>query len=172
MKISAIRTWIMGVSGRNWTFVKIQTDEGLHGWGEATLEWNEPAVAEGVKLMSELLIGRDPAHIERIWQILFRHHWWRDSTIMMTALSGIDQALWDIKGKVAGQPVYQLLGGACRDRISLYARGDLGLGSELKEAEAARQEGFRAFKGGVELCDHFDGDAQIRKMVSDCEAIE
>src|SRR4030095_1611018 len=99
---------------------------------------------EGVKLMSEHLIGRDPARIEKIWQILFRHHWWRDSTIMMTALSGIDQALWDIKGKVAGQPVYQLLGGACRDRISLYARGDLGLGSEIKEAEAARQEGFRA----------------------------
>ena len=172
MKISAIRTFIMGVPGRNWTFVKIQTDEGFHGWGEATLEWNEPAVAEGVKLMSELLIGRDPSHIEQIWQILFRHHGWRDSNVMMTALSGIDQALWDIKGKVAGQPIYQLLGGACRDRISLYARGDLGLGSEIKEAEAARKEGFRAYKGGVEVRDHFDEDAQIRKMIFDCKAIE
>jgi len=160
----------MGVPGRNWTFVRIQTDEGLHGWGEATLEWHEPAVAEGVKLMSDLLIGRDPSRIEQIWQTLFRHHGWRDSNVMMTALSGIDQALWDIKGKSAGQPVYQLLGGACHDRIPLYARGDLGLGSEIKEAEASRREGFRAYKGGVELCDHFDEDAQIQKMISDCKA--
>lgn len=171
MKISAIRTYVMGVPGRNWTFVKVQTDEGLHGWGEATLEWQEPAVVEGIKLMSHLLIGRDPQRIEQIWQILFRHHWWRDSNVMMTALSGIDQALWDLKGKAVGQPVYQLLGGACRDSIPLYARGDLGLGSEVNEAEAAYREGFRAYKGGVEICDYFDEDLQIQQMIFNCHAI-
>jgi len=172
MKISAIIPVIMGIPGRNWTFVKIQTDEGAYGWGEATLEWHEPAVVEGIKLMSRLLTGMDPTRIEQIWQFLFRHHFWRESLVMMTALSGIDQALWDIKGKTMGQPVYQLLGGACRDRIPLYARGDLGLGSEIREAEASRKEGFLAFKTGVEICDYFDEDSQIQKMISDCRSIE
>ena len=162
----------MGVAGRNWTFVKINTDEQIHGWGEATMEWHEPAVVEGIKIMTPLLIGHDPTRIEKIWQTLFRHHWWRQNVAMNSAMSGIDQALWDITGKVFGQPVYRILGGACHDRIRLYARGDLGLGSPTKEAEAALKEGFTAFKGGVEIGTTFDSKSQVRKISQDCLAIE
>tara|TARA_B100000949_G_C14276951_1_gene449942 strand:- start:946 stop:2073 length:1128 start_codon:yes stop_codon:yes gene_type:complete len=172
MKITDIQTFVMGVAGRNWTFVKINTDEQIHGWGEATMEWHEPAVVEGIKIMTPLLIGHDPTRIEKIWQTLFRHHWWRQNVAMNSAISGIDQALWDITGKVFGQPVYRILGGACHERVRLYARGDLGLGSPVKEAEAALKEGFTAFKGGVEIGTIFDSKSQVRKISQDCLAIE
>jgi galactonate dehydratase len=172
MRITSIDEFVMGVPGRNWIFVKIGTDEGIHGWGEATLEWHEKAVVEGLKLLTPLLLGRDPTRIELIWQTIFRHHWWRQSVSMMSALSGIDQALWDIAGKAFGQPVYRLLGGACHERVRLYAREDLGLASAVEEAEVARAEGFSAFKFGVESRETFDEKAQVRKIVADCEAIE
>jgi galactonate dehydratase len=171
VRITSVDTFVMGVPGRNWIFVKIGTDEGIHGWGEATMEWHEGAVVEGIKRVTPLLLGQDPTRIERIWQTIFRHHWWRQSVSMSSALSGIDQALWDITGKVCGQPVYRLLGGAYHDRIRLYARNDRGLGSMAGEAEAAHEEGFTAFKGGVEQGEFFDEKAQIRKMIADCEAI-
>ena len=172
MKITAINTFVMGVRGRNWTFVKIETDEGIHGWGEATLEWHEPSVVAGIELMSPLLIGQDPTRIERIWQTLFRHHWWRQNVSMNSAISGIDQALWDIAGKAYGQPVYRLLGGAYHERVRLYARGDLGLGSATKEAEAARKEGFTAFKLGGVNGSPFDESREICQFTKDCEALE
>src|ERR1700686_1138102 len=107
MRITNIDTFVMGVPGRNWIFVKIGTDEGIHGWGEATMEGHEGAVVEGIKSGTPLLLGRDPMGGERISQTIFRHHWWRQSVSMTSALSGIDQALWDITGKVCGQPVYR-----------------------------------------------------------------
>lgn len=172
MKITSIETRLMGVPGRNWTFVKIQTDEGIHGWGEATLEQHERVVVEGINQMTPLLIGQDPTFIERIWQTLFRHHWWRQDIAMNSAISGIDQALWDITGKAYGQPVWRLLGGACQESIQLYARCDLGLSSPVKEAEAARDEGFTAFKSGVSLCTGFDELKQIKTITAECRDIE
>jgi galactonate dehydratase len=171
MKITNVKSQVMGVRGRNWIFVKVETDEGLYGWGEATMEWHEPAVVEGIKLMAPLLIGQDPTRIERIWQTLFRHHWWRLNVCMSSAISGIDQALWDITGKAYGQPLFRLLGGAYHEHVRLYARADLGLGCPVKEAEAAREEGFTAFKFGAYQTSPFDEAAQVRKLAADCKSI-
>ncbi|MCZ6678270.1 MAG: mandelate racemase/muconate lactonizing enzyme family protein, partial [Candidatus Poribacteria bacterium] len=95
-----------------------------------------------------VLVGKNPTEIERLWQVMYRLFWWRQGVVMSSAISGIDQALWDIAGKAYGQPVYRLLGGPCRDRVRLYARGDLGLPSQAEEAQAALDEGFTGFKWG------------------------
>ncbi len=149
MKIKSIYTRVMGVSGRNWIFVFVETDAGITGIGEATTEYQEMAVVAAIEHhFAPLLIGKDPREIERLWQMMYRLYWWRQGVVMTSAMSGIDQALWDIAGKVYGQPVYRLLGGPCRDRVRLYARGDLGLPTMAAEAEAAVTEGFTAFKWG------------------------
>lgn len=149
MKITSISTRLMGTPGRNWIFVFVETDTGITGVGEATTEYQELAVVAAIEHhFAPLLIGRDPTEIERLWQILYRLFWWRQGVVMTSAVSGIEQALWDIAGKAYGQPVYRLLGGPCRDRVRLYARGDLGLPSQADEAQAALAEGFTAFKWG------------------------
>jgi galactonate dehydratase len=149
MKITAIRTRVMGTPGRNWIFVFIETDAGITGVGEATTEYQEHAVVAAIEHhFAPLLIGRNPTEIERLWQVMYRLFWWRQGVVMTSAISGIEQALWDIAGKAYQQPVYRLLGGPCRDRVRLYARGDLGLSSQAEEASAAVAEGFTAFKWG------------------------
>jgi galactonate dehydratase len=149
MKITQIRTQMMGTPGRNWVFVFVETDAGITGVGEATTEWHEQAVVAAIEQqIAPLLLGRDPTEIERLWQVMYRLFWWRQGVVMTSAISGIDQALWDIAGKAYGQPVYRLLGGPCRDRVRLYARTDLGLPSPAEEARAAIAEGFTGFKWG------------------------
>jgi galactonate dehydratase len=170
VKITDIRCFVMGTENRNWIFVRVDTDEGIHGWGEATAEWQEGAVVENIKNMAPILVGRDPTRIQQTWQLLFRHHWWRLGMTGMSALSGIDQALWDVTGKAFNQPVYRLLGGACRDRIRLYARGDRHLDSEVEEAVAAREEGFTAFKSSVKS-GVLDEREQVATLVRNCRAI-
>ena len=120
MKITEIKTFKMQGGGRNWLFVKVMTDEGVHGWGEATLERHERAVEESVHVLEKALVGRDPTEIERNWQIMYRHFFWRAGVILGSAISGIDQALWDVTGKIYNQPVYKLLGGQVRDRVRAY----------------------------------------------------
>src|SRR5215470_3827655 len=122
MKITDIRV-IVTNPGRNYVFLKILTDEpGLYGVGDATLNGRELAVASALKdHIAPLLIGRDPDRIEDIWQYLFRGSYWRAGPIQMTALAGVDTALWDIKGKRAGLPVYSLLGGKTREGALAYA---------------------------------------------------
>ena len=106
---------------RNWVFVKVLTDvDGLHGWGEATLEWKTAGVVGSIEDLKPLVLGQDPRRIEHIWQILYRQYFWRGGIVTMSAVSGIDQALWDIKGKELGRPVCELLGGPVRDRMRLY----------------------------------------------------
>lgn len=149
MKITGIRTRVMGTEGRNWIFVFIETDAGITGVGEATTEYQEHAVVAAIERnFAPVLIGRDPTEIERLWQVLYRLTWWRQGVVMTSAISGMDQALWDIAGKAYDQPVHRLLGGPCRDRVRLYARADLGLASYAEEAQAAVDEGFSAFKWG------------------------
>lgn len=146
----------MGVPGpgghspsRNWIFVRIGTDEAITGLGEATTEYHEHAVAAMIQNhFAPLLIGQDPTRITYLWQQIRRWFWWRNGVVESSALSGIEQALWDIAGKACGQPVYKLLGGAVRDRVRLYARSDLGLESHEAELKTARSEGFTAFKLG------------------------
>jgi galactonate dehydratase len=121
VRITGVGTVIVGARMRNWVFVKVVTDEpGLVGWGEATLEWKTHAVAGAVEDLVPLLVGQDPFRIEHLWQSMRRHHFWPPGIIGMSALSGVDQALHDIKAKSLGVPIYELLGGAVRDRIRLY----------------------------------------------------
>ncbi len=157
MKITAIKTFVVNARMRNWILVKVETSEpGLYGWGEATLEWKTKGVVGSIEDLAVLVIGQDPRRVEHIWQIMHRQFFWRGGVVKYTAMSGIDQALWDIKGKEVGKPVCELLGGPVRDTLRLYDH--LGGGSlegmyqtgepeafaELAQASVAR--GFTAFK--------------------------
>jgi galactonate dehydratase len=150
MKITEIRTYITWGEPRNWVFVKILTDSGLHGWGEATLEGREATVETCVKEMGAWLIDQDPLAIEHHWQRLYRHGFWRGGVVVLSALAGLDQALWDLRGKAWGVPVYQLLGGPTRDRIRLYTHVGI-YNPELLEEDARQDlaDGFTAMKTGA-----------------------
>ena len=153
MKITSITTHLMGISCpscvRNWIFVRVETDEGITGIGEASTEFHEQAVTAMIdQHFAPLLIGQDPTQVHRAWLQMQRFFWWRGGVVATSAASGIEQALWDITGKAYNLPVYKLLGGAVRDRVRLYARHDLGLASDGEEAKAAVDEGFDAFKIG------------------------
>ena len=150
MKIAAIETRVAGVQQRNWTFVTVRTDEGVSGLGEATCEWHEKAVLAAIENASEWLLGMDATRIEQIWQHLYRRYHFRGGVVMTTVISAIDQALWDIAGKMAGLPVYRLLGGACRDYVQLYARPDAAEGTVAEQAVRAADGGYTTFKFGVD----------------------
>jgi galactonate dehydratase len=121
MKITRISSVVVNARMRNWIFVKVETDQqGLYGWGEATLEWKTKGVVGAVEDIGRLLIGEDPNRIEHLYQMMTRQYFWRAGIEGMSAISGIDMALWDIKGKALGVPVYELLGGRVRDRVRLY----------------------------------------------------
>lgn len=121
MKITRISSLVVNANMRNWIFVKVETDvDGLYGWGEATLEWKTKGVVGAIEDVSRLLIGEDPRRSEHLYQIMCRQYFWRVGIEGMTAISGIEQALWDIKGKWLNVPVYELLGGRVRDRVRVY----------------------------------------------------
>lgn len=126
MQITDIKTFVVNAELRNWVFVKVETNEGIHGWGEATLEWKTRAVVGMVEDLKVLLIGKDPRNITQNAEILSKHSFWKLGLIGKTAMSGIDMALWDILGKSLQVPVWQLLGGKVRDKIKMYTH--LGLG--------------------------------------------
>ena len=135
--------------------VKITTDTGISGWGETTLEGKPKSVVASVEELAEYFVGKDPLRIEHHWQHVYRSAFFRGGNVLMTALSGIDQALWDISGKHYGVPTHALLGGAVRDRIRVYAHW--GIGSLTDEGKAAARErldmllkkgGYTAFKSG------------------------
>ena len=170
MKITDINTHLMGIAGvgghapsRNWIFVEVQTDAGITGVGEATTEYHEHAVVAMIEQhLAPLLIGKDPTRVTHAWQQMQRLFWWRGGVVGSSAVSGVEQALWDITGKAYGQPVYKLLGGAVRDRVRTYARHDLGLPSDAKEARVAVEEGFDAFKFGPgAYVDPYDDEKQV-----------
>ena len=104
----------------------MQTDAGITGIGEASLEGKTEAVVGAIDDVKEYLIGQDPTRIEHHWQTMYRHSFWRGGVVIGSAISGIEQALWDILGKALGVPVYELLGGRVRDRVRLYANGPRG----------------------------------------------
>lgn len=160
MKITQIETLVCHARMRNWIFVKVVTDQpGLYGWGEATLEWHTRSVVGAIEDMADLLIGQDPRRIEYLWQMMFRQHFWHGHGIVRsTAISGIDIALWDIAGKVAGMPCSQLWGGPVRDQIRTYCHLGGGkmedfYGTSVDDAKrfgdlasAAVESGFTAMK--------------------------
>ncbi len=117
MKITALTTYLVPP---RWLFLKIQTDDGLTGWGEPVLEGHAQTLAAKIEEFADFLIGRNPLHIEDIWQSLYRNGCYRGGPVLMSAISGIDMALWDIKGRYYGAPVYALLGGPVRNKIKTY----------------------------------------------------
>ena len=144
MKIAEVNTYTVRP---RWGFVEIVTDDGLTGWGEPVLEGHLGAVLACVREMADYLYGRNPLHIEDIWTMLYRAGFYRGGGVLMSAIAGIDQALWDIKGKYHDAPVYELLGGPCRNRIKVYSWIGGDRPSDVKEAALAKKaEGFRAVK--------------------------
>lgn len=160
MKIARIETHVCHARMRNWVFVKVLTDQpGLFGWGEATLEWHTRAVVGAVEDLAELIRGHDPTRIGHLWQMMYRQHFWHGHGIVRsTAISGIDIALWDIAGKVAGLPCSKLWGGPVRDYVRTYCHLGGGKLEDFYEtpaddakrfallASAAVDDGFTAFK--------------------------
>jgi galactonate dehydratase len=121
VKITGIETVVVNAVFRNWIFVKVLTDQpGLWGWGEATLEWKTRGVIGTIEDLKPFVIGQDPMRIEHIYNAMTRFSFWPLGSIGLTAVSGIEQALWDIKGKALGVPVWQLLGGRVRDKVRVY----------------------------------------------------
>jgi len=130
-----------------WLFLKIQTDEGITGWGEPIIEGKAATVKIAVDELMEYLIGKDPMHIEDHWNVMYRGGFYRGGPILMSAISGIDQALWDIKGKFYNAPVYQLMGGKARDKMRLYTWIGGDRPSDLAAAaKTAINNGFTAVK--------------------------
>ena len=144
MKITEVNTYLVRP---RWGFVEIVTDDGYSGWGEAVLEGHASTVLECVREMRDYLLGADPTRIEDIFNVLYRAGFYRGGGVLMSAIAGIDQALWDIKGKYFNAPVYELMGGKCRDRMKVYSwiGGDRpqDVGSAAKERQNA---GFSAIK--------------------------
>jgi len=153
MKITEVRV-IVTCPSRNYVVVKILTDEpGLYGVGDATLNGRELAVAAALKEhIAPLLLGRDPDRIEDIWQMLFRGTYWRGGPVLMTALAGIDTALWDIKGKRAGMPVYSLLGGKTREGVLCYTHaGGKDFSAVEEDVRRKMEQGFKVIRCQVAI---------------------
>ncbi len=147
--------------GRNFVTLKITTDEGIIGWGDATLNGRELAVASYLRdHVCPLLVGRDPQKIEDTWQYLYRGAYWRRGPVTMSAIGAVDMALWDIKGKLANMPVYQLLGGASREGVTVYTHANGKDIAETLDSFAKHQEkGYKAIRVqcGVPGVDHVYG---------------
>lgn len=174
MKITDIEPVAVHYGGRDFVFVRVHTDEGIIGTGEGTLEGRARTVSVAITELKDYIVGEDPLRIEHLWQIMYRHAFYRGGPIMMSAISGVDQALWDIFGKAVNQPVHQLLGGRVRDKIRVYANGPRGNTPE-EIAESALQiksEGYSAMK----LCPFdatkpLDGQKTIRHARAVMEAV-
>ena len=108
MKVTDVKTFVVDCYRTNWVFVKVYTDEGIDGVGEATLEYKEQALVGAIESIREYLVGKNPLDIEKHWHSIYRDAYWRGGAVLMSALSGVEIALWDILGKTLGVPVYQL----------------------------------------------------------------
>ena len=157
MKITDVKTLVVNAEMRNWVFVKLETDSpGLYGWGEGTMEWKTRAVVGCIEDFKPMLLGRDPTRIEFLWQIMYRHSFFRLGTIGTTAISAIEQACWDILAKSLGVPVYKLLGGLLRDKVRMYTHlggGEMksvyetfDAGPLIERAHAVIEKGYGALK--------------------------
>lgn len=147
MKDSTIRSLELFAVPPRWLFLKVTTEDGLSGWGEPIVEGRAATVQAAVEEMGEYLVGQDANHIEDLWQTLYRGGFYRGGPVLTSAISGIDQALWDIKGKRLGIPVFDLLGGPVRDKMRVYAwiGGDDPAGAAASARERTA-EGYTALK--------------------------
>ncbi|MCR5580286.1 MAG: galactonate dehydratase [Pseudobutyrivibrio sp.] len=169
MKITEVNTYLVRP---RWGFVEIITDEGITGWGEAVLEGHCSTVLACVQEYKPYLIGNNPARIEDISATIYRAGFYRGGGVMMSALAGIDQALWDIKGKALGVPVYELMGGSCRDRMKVYSWVGGDRPSDVGHAALEKKkEGFTAIKMNateeLQMIDSYDKlDAVLERVAA------
>ena len=170
MKITAITTFIVPP---RWCFVRVDTDAGISGWGEPIVEGRAHTVAAAVDELADYLIGKDPRHIQDHWSVLYRAGFYRGGPVLMSALAGIDHALWDIHGKALGVPVHVLLGGPVRDKIRVYSW--IGGDRPSDTADAARAavaRGFSAVKmNGTEELQYVDSHAKVDRMLANVQAV-
>jgi galactonate dehydratase len=165
MKITQLTTFVVPP---RWLFLKIETDAGITGWGEPVVEGRAETVAALVAELADYLIGKDPGAIEDHWTVLYRGGFYRGGALHMSALAGIDQALWDIKGKVLGQPVHALLGGPVRRKMRVYSW----IGGDrpddiVKGAQEAAAKGFSAIKMlATEECAWLDSNAKLDAVIA------
>jgi galactonate dehydratase len=183
MRITKLGTVVVNAGRRNWIFVRIETDQpGLIGWGEASLEVKTRGVLGAIEDFAPLVVGEDPRRIEYLWQVLYRQQFFRGGPVEMSAVSGIDQALWDIKGKELGVPVWQLLGGRVRDKVrfydhlgggapeATYGQMEPSLVAELAQRTVA--DGFDALKVlAVPRTRALDSEARVRTAAAAMAAI-
>mgnify|MGYP001189077991 FL=1 len=165
MKIVRLSTYH---AAPRWLFLKIETDEGISGWGEPIVEGRARTVEAAVHEFSDYLIGKDPTRINDLWQTLYRGGFYRGGAILMSAIAGIDQALWDIKGKALGVPVYELLGGLVRERMKTYrwVGGDRPA-DIIKQIRDYQAQGFDTFKfNGTEELQLIDSPRTIDAAVA------
>ena len=137
MKISDVKIYTLDAYRTNWAFIKVETDEGLYGWGEASLGTNEMALEGMVNDLKRLVVGRNPLEIEKMCFEVYRDIYWKGGAVLMSAISGIEIAMWDIAGKYFNTPVYNLLGGKMRDKVKMYANAWF-IGARTPEEFAAK----------------------------------
>jgi len=147
MKITAIRAFPVWVGIRNQLLVKVETDQGLYGWGESGLSGREKAVVGALEHFAEILVGRDPFRIGALWQELYRSSYFEGGRVLTAAISAVDIALHDIKGKALGVPVYELLGGKQRDRVPTFASTSAPPGpAMIEQAQMLVEHGWTAMR--------------------------
>src|SRR6202165_1024605 len=140
LKVTRLETFLVKP---RWMFLKVHTNAGIIGYGEPITEGRALTCREAVKEIEPYLIGKDPRRVAHHWQAIYRHAFYRGGPILTSALSGIDQALWDNKGKALGVPIYELLGGPMRNKVRVYAHA-----GTPEAMNAAKAKGFTAFKTG------------------------
>jgi galactonate dehydratase len=170
MKITHLTTFLVPP---RWLFLRIDTDAGIAGWGEPVVEGRARTVAAAVAELAEYLIGKDPRRVEDLWSVMYRGGFYRGGPILMSAIAGIDQALWDIKGKHLGVPVHELLGGPVRERIRVYSwiGGDRPADTAKAAAEAAAR-GFTAIKmNATEELHYIDHRDKVERVLANVQAV-
>ena len=174
MKITRLLTYRVAP---RWMFLKIETDEGISGWGEPVIEGRARTIEAAVQEFADELVGKDPTRINDLWQTMYRSNFYRGGAILMSAIAGIDQALWDIKGKALGVPVYELLGGKVRDKMKVYSWVGGDRPSDIvADMQRLMEGGFDTFKlNGTEEMGMLDTpraiDAAVAKIAGVHEAL-
>lgn len=156
-----------------WLFLKIETDTGLIGWGEPIVEGRAATVKAAVDELMEMVIGKNPLHIEDHWNTMYRGGFYRGGPVLMSAISGIDQALWDIKGKYYNAPIFDLIGGKTRDTIQVYKGINGDTPEELrKEARALANSGYKSLKmGNAPQFQMIDSYARVDELIAGVDAV-
>jgi galactonate dehydratase len=175
MRITGVETFLVPP---RWVFARVDTDEGVTGWGEPGGEARPRAVVAAVRDLSDYLVGRNPLEVERHWQVMTKSAFYRGGPILSSAVAGIDQALWDISGKARGVPVHELIGGPVRDRMRVYAwiggdrTGDYAPADIAREARDRVGEGFTALKmNASSQMQPIDTPAQAEAVVARLAAV-